>query len=124
MLGIIGTINEPQELNSLGGLEGGGVGSLLNLVLNILIVGAAIYTLFNFVFAGYTFLSAGGDAKKIEMAWAKIWQSILGLTIAAGAFILAAIFGYLIFGNPSFILNPTISTPNPTISTPSPTITI
>jgi len=111
MLGIIGTINEPAQLNTLGGLQGGGIGALLNIVTNILIVTAGIYTLFNFILAGYGFLSAGNDPKKIEAAWAKIWQSILGLTVAAGAFVLAAIFGWLIFDNPSFILNPTITTP-------------
>ena len=110
MLGIIGTINEPDELNALGGLQGGGIGALLNLVLNIMIVAAGIYTLFNFILAGYAFLSAGGDAKKIEGAWAKIWQSVLGLTVTAGAFILAGIFGWLIFDDPGFILNPTLPT--------------
>lgn len=110
MLGIIGTINEPAELNSLGGLQGGGLGVLINLILNTLIVAAGIYTVFNFVFAGYSFLSAGGDAKKIELAWAKIWQSILGLTVAAGALVLAAIISYLIFGTSQTILDPVIPT--------------
>ncbi len=111
MFGIVGEITQPAELSAFGNVESGGIGSLLNLILNILIIVAGIYALFNFIFAGYSFLSAGGDPKKIELAWAKIWQSILGLTIAAGSFILAAIFGRLIFGDASFILSPNIPTP-------------
>ena len=55
-------------------------------------------------------MSAGDDPKKVAGAWAMIWQTILGLAVAAGAFVLAAIFGQLIFGSPTFILNPKIPT--------------
>jgi hypothetical protein len=84
----------------------------LNLILQTLIVGAGIYALFNLVLAGYSFMSAGDDPKKIEGAWAKIWQTLLGLAVAAGAFVLAAIFGRLLFGSAGwdFIINPVIPT--------------
>jgi len=85
-----------------------GLGNLLNLVFKSMIVIAGVYALFNLIFAGYAFMSAGEDAKKVAGAWAKIWQSMLGLAIAAGAFVLAAIFGQLIFGDPTFILSPKI----------------
>lgn len=108
----IGTITPPEALDNFGPVQSGGLGNLLNLFLNILIVGGGIYALFNFILAGYTFLSAGGDAKKVEQAWAKIYQSVIGLLFMAGAFALAAIFGLLIFGDPSAILNPTLPTIN------------
>jgi len=75
-----------------------------------MIVIAGVYALFNLIFAGYAFMSAGDDAKKVAGAWAKIWQSLWGLAIAAGAFVLAAIFGQLIFRQWDFILNPQIPT--------------
>ena len=92
------------------GTPEGSIGKLIQLVIWILIIGAAIYALFNLVMAGYSFMSAGDDSKKIAGAWAMIWQTMLGLAVAAGAFVLAAIFGQLIFGNPTFILNPIIPT--------------
>ena len=107
-MGGIGTIEPPEPLQRFGDVQSGGLGNLLNLFLNILIVGGGIYALFNFILAGYIFLSAGGDSKKIEQAWAKIYQSVIGLVFMAGAFALAAIFGLLIFGDPEAILNPTI----------------
>ena len=53
-------------------------------------------------------MSAGEDSKKVAGAWAMIWQTMLGLAVSAGAFVLAAIFGQLIFNDPTFILNPKI----------------
>jgi hypothetical protein len=75
-----------------------------------LVIVAGIYALINLILAGYAFMSAGDDPKKVAGAWAKIWQTILGLAVAAGAFVLAAIFGQLIFGQWDFILNPKIPT--------------
>jgi hypothetical protein len=55
-------------------------------------------------------MSAGDDSKAVAGAWAKIYQTVIGLAFAAGAFVLAAIFGQLIFGDPTFILKPVLPT--------------
>lgn len=106
-----GRIKPPAALENFGDPGSGGIGNLLNTILKLMVVGAGIYALFNFVLAGYSFLSAGDDPKKVELAWAKIWQTALGLAFAAGAFVLAGIFGYIIFGDWNAILNPQIITP-------------
>ena len=98
----------PPETAFTGKEPGEAIGQLIQLVLWILIIGAGVYALFNLVLAGYSFMSAGDDPKKVTGAWAKIWQTLLGLAIAAGAFVLAGIFGELIFGRWDFILNPSI----------------
>ena len=103
---IFGSIKPPSPVAGVSGAEG--IGRLLNLVFRSLIVVAGIYALLNVVLAGYAFLSAGDDAKKVAGAWAKIWQSLLGLAVTAGAFVLAAIFGQLVFGRWDFIINPSI----------------
>jgi hypothetical protein len=103
-----GTIAPPSSLAKYGTDPGVAIGKLIQTVIWVLIVGAGIYALFNFILAGYAFMSAGDDPKKVTGAWAKIWQTALGLAVAAGAFVLAAIFGQLIFNDPTFILNPTI----------------
>jgi len=108
---VFGPIQAPDALTKFGTVENGGIGVFLNVILKMMIVGAGIFALFNFVLAGYAFLSAGDDPKKIEGAWAKIWQTALGLTVAAGAFVLAGIFGYLIFHDWNAIINPSIVTP-------------
>ena len=105
-----GNISQPAALNKFGAEPGVAIGKLIQIAIWILIAGAAIYALFNFVLAGYSFLSAGDDPKKVAGAWAMIWQSALGLAVVAGSFTLAAIFGYLIFGDATFILTPVIPT--------------
>lgn len=98
-----GVVNPPPGVREYaGGL--GGLSNFINNILKILIVGAGIFTVFNLVTAGYGFLSAGDDPKKVAGAWAKIWQSLLGLAFAAGAFVLAAIFGKLLFNDPNALL--------------------
>ena len=105
-----GQITPPAALASYGSDPGGAIGGLIQKVIWVLIIGAGIYSLFNLVLAGYDFISAGDDVKKVSGAWAKISQTMIGLSVAAGAFVLAAIFGQLIFGRWDFILNPSIPT--------------
>jgi len=105
-----GVIFPPSPIAAFKDNPAQGIGALVQKIIWVLIVGAGIYALFNFILAGYEFMSAGDDAKKVAGAWAKIWQTALGLGIAAGSFVLAAIFGWIIFGDPTFILNPSIPT--------------
>jgi len=105
-----GIITAPKTALDSGLGPGASIGKLIQLVIWILIIGAGIYALINLVLAGYSFMSAGDDAKKVAGAWAMIWQTILGLAVAAGAFVLAALFGQILFGSYTFILNPVIPT--------------
>lgn len=114
---IIGTIKNPLPAvyQNLGGSSSGPGGLILffSNVLRLVFVFAGIYAFFNFLIAGFQYMSAGGDSKALEGAWARIWQSLWGLVIVVGSFALAALFGQLIFGNPTFILNPVIYGPGP-----------
>lgn len=105
-----GQITPPAGLSKYGSEPGSAIGNLIQTVIWLLIIGAGVYALFNLILAGYDFMSAGDDSKKVAGAWAKIYQTLMGLAFAAGAFVLAAIFGQLIFGDPTFILNPKIPT--------------
>ena len=112
MFDFIGEIKPPEAIQKYGGGSVQGIIIFANNILKLAITGAGLFALFNFIIAGYTFLSAGGDPKKVESAWARIWQSLIGLLFVAGSFVLAAIFGQLIFGDPTAILNPKITGPD------------
>lgn len=103
-----GKVVAPVTAFGAGATPESAIGKLIQLIIWLLIIGAGIYALFNLILAGYSFMSAGDDSKKVAGAWAMIWQTALGLAVAAGAFVLAAIFGQLLFGRPDFILNPAI----------------
>lgn len=107
---IIGTVSNPLP-KVYQGVQGGGLLLFLTNMLRLVFVIAGIYAFLNLIIAGYTYLGAGGDAKKTEEAWNRIWQSLLGLIIIVGSFAMAALFGYIIFGDAGFILNPTIYGP-------------
>ena len=109
--GIIGDITPPDFIQQYNSQHGSGLITLLNSVLNLMVMGAGIFALVNFILAGYGFITAGGEPQKIENAWAKIWQSLIGLVIVAGSFTLAGIFGKLIFNDFGAIINPEIQGP-------------
>lgn len=90
--------------------KGGGLIILANNLIKFAIVIGGIYALVNMIFAGYTFLSAT-ESKEVAKAWAKIWQSMVGLLVMAGAFVLAGIFGWIIFGDASALLVPKLYGP-------------
>lgn len=111
---IIGPVKPPPGVSKWIEMGGQGVPGLIpffNAILKLLIVLAGLYAFFNLITAGYQFMSAGGDPKSVEKAWAKIWQSLIGLLIIAGSFVLAAIFGWLLFKDPGAILTPKIYGP-------------
>lgn len=85
-----------------------GVTSLLNSFLKLIFIAAGLWGFLNIIFAGFSFINAGGDPKNITKAWDKIWQSILGLLIIVVSFLLAAIIGIILFGNPLAILQPSL----------------
>jgi hypothetical protein len=106
-----GVVKPPQGVNQY--IAGpGGIAELVNILLKTMIVGAGIYAVFNIIIAGYSFMSAGGDSKRVEAAWARIWQTILGMAFAAGAFVLAAIIGTIFFGDPTALLRFRLFQPN------------
>lgn len=100
-----GIVSPPQGISRTGQE---GLVSLLNTVFKVLIAAAGIYAVFNIIIAGYQFISAGGNPESVEKAWNRIWQTMVGLLIVAGAFVIAGVIGFLIYGPDKWdiILNP------------------
>ncbi|HLE49084.1 MAG TPA: hypothetical protein VI819_03605 [Patescibacteria group bacterium] len=115
LLAQFGRVNPPPGVSSwianAGGNSETGLQRFVSAIIQTLIAGAGIYALINLVMAGYSFMSAGGNPEKIAQSWGKIWQTLLGLLVAAGAFVLAGVFGQIIFGNPRALIQIQIFTP-------------
>jgi hypothetical protein len=105
-----GPVTPPQALAPYGA-GASGIPVFISILLKTLIMIAAIYAIFNFVIAGYGYISGGGDPKRIQNATEKIWQSVLGLVVAAGAFVIGGVVGQLLFGDANAILQITLFTP-------------
>lgn len=107
---LVGTVTNPLP-RAYQGVTTGGLILFLTNILRLVFVAAGIFAFINLVIAGFQFMSAGGDAKALSAAWDKIWQSLLGLIIVVSSFALAALFGYVLFGDAGFILSPKIYGP-------------
>lgn len=82
-----------------------GIIFFFNNILRIVFLVAGIYAFVNFFIAGFQYVNAGGDPKKIEAAGNKIWHSIVGIIIMVVSFIGAVVVGQLLFGDPGALLN-------------------
>jgi len=98
-LAQIGTINAPPGVNEYGNFISGGLTSFIANIISFLLVIAGLYAFINLILAGYAFITAGDDPKKVESAWAKITQTLLGLALAAAAFLITGIISYIFYGN-------------------------
>ncbi len=110
---VVGTIDPGTGFKPYGNVteQGRGFALFFSNILRFAFVAAGIYALVNLITAGYQYMTAAGDTKALAAAWARIWQTLLGLVIIVGSFALSALFGYLIFGDAGFILNPKVYGP-------------
>lgn len=96
----LGGIAQDEEGKALEGFGAWAVGDPSNLlttiisnILGILTIFAGIWFLFQAIMAGYSYLSAGGDKTRIENAWRKLTNALIGLAIVVAAYGLIALLG-------------------------------
>ncbi len=86
-----------------------GVISAVNSVVGIMTIFASIWFLFQILYSGYEWISAGGDSKKIATSRDRITHSFIGLVIVIGAWSLLAIagqfFGYDTLIDPTKVID-------------------
>lgn len=113
---VIGQVKPPDWLEAHGDVgvgQGGTFGliSFLNNALRLATVIAGLYGMLNLVLAGYGFISGGGNPENIQNAQDKIWKTLIGLVLIAASYTLAAIIGWLLFGDASIIIRPKVYGP-------------
>jgi hypothetical protein len=108
MAGTFGTIKSP--ITSYGDV-GTGLPSFITNVITIIFAAAGLFAFFNLMIAGFSYISAAGDTKKIEAATASINMSLMGLVIMVAAAAITGVVSYLLFGSATAILSPNITGP-------------
>ncbi len=101
---ILGTISPPPT--KYPNLSGGGLTSFISNLLIFIITIAGLFTLINFILAGYSYMSSNGEPQKLAAAGNKMLQSLIGLAVIAGAFIIAGIIGFVFFQQTDFLFKP------------------
>lgn len=110
MISILGNIEAPVDNPYFKAENGDGIFMLLSNIFKLAGAIAGIFFVVQIILAGYGYLSSSGDPKKTEAAFAKIWQSLIGLLIISGAFVLTSFIGKILGLND--ILKPTILGPS------------
>ncbi|MBI3954715.1 hypothetical protein HY333_01590 [Candidatus Collierbacteria bacterium] len=85
-------------------------GSFLSVIIKFFVVIAGLFSFWQFLTGGFTYITSAGDKAKVQEATAKINMALLGLVVITASFILTAIISKLLFGDFGAILNPTLET--------------
>ena len=107
---VFGSITNPLDNTAAGGdpfygdLSSLALITFLNNVVALITVIAGIWTMFNFISAGYLFLSSSNEPQKLAAANNKILQSVIGLAIVAAAYVIAGILGFILFKDSTKLL--------------------
>lgn len=113
-MAIFGDISNPlPTLNpnfNYGSYDIGLPGFISNILKTVTVI-AAVWSLINIILAGFQFVTAAGNPEEIKKATPKIWNSIIGLLIIVASYVIAAIIGWIFFGDPTIILSPKIFGP-------------
>lgn len=104
-----GTIEAPQGVAAYGSLAEGGLLLFVSNIIRLSTVVAGIWVMFNFILAGWKYITSAGDSKAPSEAASMMNNSLIGLAIIVGAYTIAAIIGLVFFGDPSYIINPQIT---------------
>lgn len=98
-------------LNQQAGESGIGLVIFFSNLIKFLSVVAGLWTMLNFILAGFTYITSSGDSGAIEKIGSKLTLSVVGLAIIVASYTIAAVLGLILFGDATFIINPKIPSP-------------
>ncbi len=89
---VIGTLNPPAPVNSIGnGAQG--INRILDTAVELIFMVAAVIVVFMFLYAAIEFITSAGDKDKVASARKRITFSVIGITILALTFLLLRVLG-------------------------------
>jgi hypothetical protein len=117
---IFGSVSPPpgvDKFNSQAGSTGAtsGIGIILfaSHLIQLITIVAGLWVFFNFVSAGFLYITSSGESATHTKVKDQITMSVLGLVIIIGAYTATALISLFLFGRADYILNPVIQGPTP-----------
>lgn len=110
---VFGPIDAPAgvaELNDEAGEDGIGILIFISNLIKVVSIVAGIWVMFNFVSAGFTYITAAGDSGAYSKIGANLSFSVTGLLLIVASYTIAGIIGLIVFGDASYIISPEIPT--------------
>ncbi len=116
ILDAVGTIDKPPgvaEFDEAGGIAEGDIGILFfaSRVIAIVTIFAGIWTFFNVLMAGFTYVTSSGNAQSHTLVRDKLTMSVLGILLIVTVYTVSGLIGVIFFGNATYLLNPVIEGP-------------
>lgn len=110
---VFGTVEAPQGVSRFSTGEDGDIGLLnfISVLVRIFTVVMGIVVFFNFIYSGYTYITSDGNSKAAETVRTRLTYSIIGLVLIVSSYMIIALISLIIFGDASYILNPTLTPP-------------
>jgi len=109
---LFGTIEPPVGVDKYQSqVDSGEIGIILFVsnVIRLITIVAGIWTMLNFVLAGWIYITSSGDSDAGSKVSTKMINSVMGFVIVALSYTIAAIIGLLVFGDASYIINPQLT---------------
>jgi hypothetical protein len=107
---VFGQISPPPGVAAYDDDVGGiGIVRFFSVLLQIATLFAGIFVLYQFVMAGFEYITGDGSASSATKVREKLTSSIVGLVIIVASYAIAALIGLLVFGDATFIINPNLT---------------
>jgi hypothetical protein len=113
---VFGKVDAPPgvvDFNNSSAAGGSNIGLIVFIsnIIKLATVIAGIWVLFNFITAGFTYITSQGESKAATQVKDQITNSVSGLVFIIGAYTVIALISYFLFGKADYILNPTLVGP-------------
>jgi hypothetical protein len=111
---VFGEIKAPQGVAAYDAhAPAGSIGiiAFVSTLLRTATVVAGVFILFNFIMAGFSMVTGGGKSEAYSNATQKMTMSIIGIIVMVASYIIVGIISLIVFGDPKYILEPTICGP-------------
>ena len=113
----LGKVQPPDAIRKFGLLtaiqtgqaRGNGLILFISSLINLFVIICGMWSMFNFLFAGYTLISSQSDAKAMSTVRESLTMTAIGIAIIAGSYMLAGLIGLIFFGDASFLITPKIT---------------
>lgn len=104
LLAQIGTISPPPTIPQVDGDPSSFIAGFVQASISLLLIVSFIIALFWTIFAGFRFVTSGGDPKTTGAAWSSIYWGIIGMIVVFSSFaimkMVEAFFGVTIISGP------------------------
>lgn len=109
---IIGGVEPPPAVGVVNSASGSDIGIVffISRLIRFANIVAGILVMINFVIAGFTYVANAGSTSVNEKVKDQMTWSVLGILLIVGSYALAGIFGLVFYGDPTFIISPTLET--------------